>query len=60
MNQRLERELYAAFLHAAEQMGSRVKGMSCFVRNWGAVKPLTGILTPTVDRKVDERAEKAA
>jgi|GEM_PF-2390175 len=32
----LESDLYAAFLHAATQMGARVSGMSCFARNWGA------------------------
>jgi hypothetical protein len=42
----LESDLYAAFLHAATQMGSRVKGMSCFVRNWGAVKPLADAVAP--------------
>jgi len=42
----LEQELYAAFLHAATQMGGRVKGLSCFVKNWGAVKPLADSVAP--------------
>lgn len=36
----LEQQLYAAFLHAATQMGGKVKGMSCFVKNWSAIKPI--------------------
>jgi hypothetical protein len=42
----LESDLYAAFLHAATQMGARVSGMSCFARNWGAVKPFTDSVAP--------------
>lgn len=42
----LERVLYAAFLHAATQMGVRVKGMSCFLDNWGDVKPMAAATAP--------------
>lgn len=42
----LESDLYAAFLHAATQMGARVSGMSCFARNWGVVKPLADSVAP--------------
>jgi hypothetical protein len=31
---KLERLLYEAFLNAAKQMGPRIKGMSCFLKNW--------------------------
>jgi hypothetical protein len=30
----LEKAVNAAFLHAAETLGDRLKGMSCFVKNW--------------------------
>ena len=32
--EQLERILFEAFLHAAKRMGPRIKGMSCFVKNW--------------------------
>jgi hypothetical protein len=32
--EKLERMLFEAFLHAATRMGPRVKGMSCFLNNW--------------------------
>ncbi len=46
----LEGDLYAAFLHAATQMGARIKGMSCFVRNWQAVKPLADAASSKSDK----------
>ncbi len=32
--EKLEQLLFEAFLHATTQMGPRVKGMSCFLKNW--------------------------
>jgi hypothetical protein len=32
--EKLEKILFEAFLHAAKRMGPRVKGMSCFLKNW--------------------------
>jgi hypothetical protein len=53
---RLERDLYAAFLHAATQMGARVKGMSCFLENWGAVKAIAGATAPQLEKTGTEKA----
>lgn len=53
---RLERDLYAAFLHAATQMGARVKGMSCFLENWGTLKPIVSATAPQPEKTEIEKA----
>lgn len=32
--EKLEQILFEAFLYAAKRMGPRIKGMSCFLKNW--------------------------
>ena len=34
MSKDLEKALLEAFCAAGEKLGSRVKGMSCFLKNW--------------------------
>jgi hypothetical protein len=34
MNPQVEKALYDAFLEAGKKLGTRIKGLSCFLHNW--------------------------
>ena len=36
--EKVEQIVFQAFLYAATQMGPRIKGMSCFLKNWQDIK----------------------
>jgi hypothetical protein len=40
---KLERLLYEAFLYAAKEMGPRIKGMSCFLKNWRHAQEISAV-----------------
>jgi hypothetical protein len=41
--EKLEQILFEAFLHAAKGMGPRIKGMSCFLKNWRDTKAVSTV-----------------